>query len=87
MDVVATSDYKVLDCAPAEVFGVLTDINTSVGCATEEIFEWMLRSQNNFRVYKPDSKHLKYRKRMVDWMAEIGEEMALHRATLHVAAA
>jgi hypothetical protein len=35
--------------------------------------------------FHPDANYIKYRRYLVDWMCEVGEELRLHHSTIHVA--
>ena len=45
----------------------------------------MRERENIHRTYAPEAKWLKYRRVLVDWMCEAGDEFGLHISTMHVA--
>jgi len=58
-----------------------------VGACTADIYLKMREVQHNHRPrYQPDSPYVKYRRYLVDWIAETSEDLKLDCATVHVAA-
>eukprot|EP00946_MAST-07B_sp_MAST-7B-sp1_P004247 g4247.t1 len=69
---------------PSAPFNV-TDMDKVWGVASEDVHELMRERENIHRTYNPEAKWLKYRRVLVDWMCEAGDEFGLHISTMHVA--
>ena len=70
--------------APSPAFNV-TDMDKVWGVASKDVHELMRERENIHRTYNPEAKWLQYRRVLVDWMCEAGDEFGLHISTMHVA--
>ena len=52
---------------------------------SREVYGEMKRLENKHRRYIPEESWLKFRRVLVDWMCEAGDEFQLHISTMHVA--
>ena len=73
----STSSVAVVS-APFQV----VDMDKQWGVCTLDL---MRERENIHRTYAPEAKWLKYRRVLVDWMCEAGDEFGLHISTMHVA--
>ena len=55
------------------------------GVRSREVYGEMKRLENKHRRYIPEESWLKFRRVLVDWMCEAGDEFQLHISTMHVA--
>ena len=65
-----------------------SNVNVELGVSTEDIYEDMLQRQGNFvgpQIYNAEAHYLPYRRYLVDWMSDVGEQNHLHTTTNHVA--
>ena len=65
-----------------------SNVNVELGVSTEDIYEDMLQRQGNFvgpQIYNAEAHYLPYRRYLVDWMSDVGEQNHLHNSTIHVA--
>ena len=69
---------------PSEPFQVV-DMDKKWGVCSADVHASMRERENIHRTYAPDAKWLKYRRVLVDWMCEAGDEFGLHISTMHVA--
>ncbi|CCI44075.1 unnamed protein product [Albugo candida] len=60
---------------------VLEDLNLNLS------YRCMLRQELQTPEYSKESEYLKYRRVLVDWMSEVGEEMRVRKTTIHSAIA
>jgi hypothetical protein len=60
-------------------------LDKSVGLPTRELYTNMCEMELVGRVYDPTAKYLKYRRVLVDWICEVGEDFYLSISTMHVA--
>ena len=54
---------------------------------TEDLFLDMVERQNDYvspRTYTPEASYIPYRRYLVDWMSDVGEQCDLHTSTVHV---
>mmetsp|Transcript_30431 Transcript_30431/g.56193 ORF Transcript_30431/g.56193 Transcript_30431/m.56193 type:complete len:322 (+) Transcript_30431:191-1156(+) len=71
----------------AQPFGLTENIDTTLGCCTEDLFINMCESQHDYvspANYTPDASYIPYRRYLVDWMSDVGEQCNLHTTTVHV---
>jgi len=62
--------------------------NFVAGFNTLDVFKHMMKTQNQHRIYNSKVKYLKYRRVIVDWLAEVAREhFAMQAHTTHVAVA
>lgn len=45
----------------------------------------MRRDEDKNRVFEPEAAYLEHRRKLVSWMAAVGDKLKMRRATLHVA--
>jgi hypothetical protein len=63
----------------------VTDMDKQWGVCSADVHALMRERENIYRTYAPEAKWLKYRRVLVDWMCEAGDEFGLHISTMHVA--
>jgi hypothetical protein len=54
---------------------------------TEDLFLDMVERQIDYvspRTYTPEASYIPYRRYLVDWMSDVGEQCELHTSTVHV---
>lgn len=51
----------------------------------EELYADMLRREPKYRVFNPQARYIEFRRIIVDWMTELGEEYNLSPLTVHMA--
>ncbi len=64
-----------------------TSIDEELNLCTEDLFEDMKNRQLDFvspAKYSPQASYLPYRRYLVDWMSDVGEQCGLHNSTIHV---
>jgi len=68
-------------------YGVREDIDTTLGMCTEDLFVDMCERQLDYvspSTYAPQASYIPYRRYLVDWMSDVGEQFHLHTSTVHV---
>lgn len=63
------------------------NIDSTLGMCTEDLFLDMVERQNDYvspRTYTPEASYIPYRRYLVDWMSDLGEQCGLHTSTIHV---
>jgi hypothetical protein len=63
------------------------NIDQKLGMCTEDLFIDMCERQHDYvspRTYTPDAAYIPYRRYLVDWMSDVGEQCDLHTSTVHV---
>lgn len=71
----------------AQPYGLTENIDQSLGMHTEDLFLDMVARQTDYvspTTYKPDASFIPYRRYLVDWMSDVGEQCNLHTTTVHV---
>eukprot|EP00937_MAST-01D_sp_MAST-1D-sp2_P001889 g1889.t1 len=69
----------------AKPFGVRYDVDRMMCIETCELHDTMKHNEMCHRRFCPDAPYLKFRRLLVDWMCEVGDEVNLHNSTMHVA--
>eukprot|EP00457_Paulinella_chromatophora_P007926 gb/GEZN01007952.1/.p1 GENE.gb/GEZN01007952.1/~~gb/GEZN01007952.1/.p1 ORF type:complete len:407 (-),score=34.21 gb/GEZN01007952.1/:225-1445(-) len=67
--------------ANAELQRILTDDELQ----RREVLDTYFTLEHKFRVYTPGSRYVKYRRVVVEWMCEVGEEFHFSTTTTHMA--
>lgn len=68
-------------------YGIHTPIDEQIGVCTEDLFNDMKERQTEYvspKTYTPNAVYLPYRRYLVDWMSDVGEQCRLHTSTVHV---
>lgn len=64
-----------------------TPIDVKLNVCTEDLFLDMCERQVDYvspSAYSPSANYLPYRRYLVDWMSDVGEQCRLHNSTVHV---
>jgi len=75
---------EVMESKP---FGIETPIDEKLNVCTEDLFIDMQERQVDFvspATFAPAASFLPYRRYLVDWMSDVGEQCRLHNSTVHV---
>lgn len=75
---------KVIESEP---FGVNAPIDDVLCICTKDLYDDMRRCQVEFVCpsnYTQNASYLPYRRYLVDWMSDVGEQCRLHNSTVHV---
>ena len=56
-----------------------------LGVSSSDVHEQMRLIEDRHRIYNDQARYLKYRRVLVDWMCEAGDEFQLQSSTMHVA--
>jgi len=81
---VSQSMEESMESAP---FGIETSIDEELNMDTEDLFRDMMERQVDYvstNDYAPSASYLPYRRYLVDWMSDVGEQCRLHTSTVHV---
>jgi len=68
-------------------YGVDVPVDEILCMCTEDLFHEMREVQVDYvspSTYSPSSSYLPYRRYLVDWMSDVGEQCRLHNSTVHV---
>mmetsp|Transcript_28889 Transcript_28889/g.42629 ORF Transcript_28889/g.42629 Transcript_28889/m.42629 type:complete len:322 (-) Transcript_28889:257-1222(-) len=68
-------------------FGIEESIDDKLNVCTVDLYHDMLERQIDFvspSTFSPGSSYLPYRRYLVDWMSDVGEQCNLHNSTVHV---
>lgn len=71
----------------AAPFGITTSIDETLNVCTSDLYRDMLVRQTEYvspQTYAPEASYLPYRRYLVDWMSDVGEQCQLHNTTIHV---
>jgi len=63
------------------------DFDRKINMHTEDLYEDMKERQVDFvspATYNPEASYLPYRRYLVDWLSDVGEQFRLHNSTVHV---
>jgi len=63
------------------------DIDETLNMDTHDLYLDMQERQTDYvspETYSPDASYLRYRRYLVDWMSDVGEQCRLHNSTVHV---
>jgi hypothetical protein len=61
------------------------DVDSSMAIKTADIYQSYVLKEDKFKIYNPHAKYLKWRRVLVDWMCDLGNEFELQFSTTHVA--
>jgi len=62
------------------------DVDTELSVTTSDLYDSMKVVQSDFvsaEAYNPNASYLPYRRYLVDWMSDVGEQFNLHQTTIH----
>lgn len=86
--------YTVSNRAPlngeeqeSKPYGIVETIDEALNICTEDLYHDLCERQKDYvcpASYAPTASYLPYRRYLVDWMADIGEQCRLHNTTIHV---
>lgn len=68
-------------------FGIEESIDVTLNICTEDLFHDMCERQVDYvspSHFSPSASYLPYRRYLVDWMSDVGEQCNLHNSTVHV---
>lgn len=71
----------------SQPYGVVENIDETLGICTDDLFVDMVERQMDYvspASYSPHATYLPYRRYLVDWMSDVGEQCRLHTTTIHV---
>lgn len=63
------------------------NVDDKLGIETTDLFNDMVERQIDYvspQTYSPNASYIPYRRYLVDWMSDVGEQCALHTTTVHV---
>lgn len=83
---VTSSGVEELMVSPP--FGIEETIDEVLNVCTEDLYLDMHERQVDFvspATYVPNASYLPYRRYLVDWMSDVGDQFHLHSTTIHVA--
>lgn len=69
----------------AQPLGVRRSAERMLGVSSSDVHEQMRLIEDRHRIYNDQARYLKYRRVLVDWMCEAGDEFQLQSSTMHVA--
>lgn len=78
------SSFSSTSYTPSKPFGAKS-MDATWGVESADVHQQMRERENIHRTYNPEARWLKYRRVLVDWMCEAGDEFNLHISTMHVA--
>jgi len=81
---ISLDSAEIEDCKP---FGIVETVDEALNICTEDLYHDMCRRQEDYvspSTYFPNASYLPYRRYLVDWMTDIGEQCRLHNSTIHV---
>lgn len=62
------------------------NMDETLGMQTSDLYASMLQTQTDYvspQSYSPTSSYIPYRRYLVDWMSDVGEQCSLHTSTVH----
>lgn len=68
-------------------YGIENSIDAELNVCTADLFDDMKERQVDYVSpddYSPQASYLPYRRYLVDWMSDVGEQCRLHNSTVHV---
>lgn len=71
----------------SQPYGIEESIDKVLNVCTRDMFDDMLERQVDYVSplgYNPQASYLPYRRYLVDWMSDVGEQCCLHNTTVHV---
>jgi hypothetical protein len=63
------------------------NVDAKLGIETSDLYNDMLERQTDYvsaQTYSPTASYIPYRRYLVDWMSDVGEQCSLHTTTVHV---
>jgi len=75
------------DIPESEPYGIETPIDEILCICTEDLYNDMRERQTEYvspANYSQNAAYLPYRRYLVDWMSDVGEQCRLHNSTVHV---
>ena len=66
-------------------FGLKFNVDEQMGIECSDLHLKMKLDERRHRAYCPEARYLRFRRLLVDWMCEVGDELRLHNSTMHVA--
>jgi len=75
------------DITESEPYGIDEKIDDILCICTEDLYNDMRKRQDEFvspANYSQNAAYLPYRRYLVDWMSDVGEQCRLHNSTVHV---
>jgi len=81
------TNASVEEVMESKPYGISTPIDDVLNMCTEDLYDDMKERQVDFvspLTYSPNSSYLPYRRYLVDWMSDVGEQCRLHNTTVHV---
>jgi len=82
------TDNGVEEIMEARPYGLERNMDVVLNLDTADLYQDMVERQTDFvspSSYNPNASFLPYRRYLVDWMSDIGEQFRLHSTTIHVA--
>lgn len=77
-----------VECTISDTWHVLQEnIDLVLNICTEDLYYDMLEREKEYvspHTYSPNAGYLPYRRYLVDWMSDVGEQCRLHNSTIHV---
>eukprot|EP00542_Grammatophora_oceanica_P019295 CAMPEP_0194030396 /NCGR_PEP_ID=MMETSP0009_2-20130614/3899_1 /TAXON_ID=210454 /ORGANISM="Grammatophora oceanica, Strain CCMP 410" /LENGTH=324 /DNA_ID=CAMNT_0038670335 /DNA_START=111 /DNA_END=1085 /DNA_ORIENTATION=+ len=70
----------------SKAYGIETPIDEQLNMCTEDLFVDMKERQCDFvspSTFTPNATYLPFRRYLVDWMSDVGEQCRLHNTTVH----
>lgn len=81
------SDSSISSTSMSQPFGVTENMDQSLGICTEDLFLHMCEAQHDYvspLSYEPSASYIPYRRYLVDWMSDVGDQCHLQTTTVHV---
>jgi len=78
-----TTEEEEMESMP---YGIDTSIDEELNVCTADLFADMMERQLDYvspEGYKPHADYLPFRRYLVDWMSDVGEQCHLHNSTVH----
>ncbi|EED94628.1 predicted protein [Thalassiosira pseudonana CCMP1335] len=80
-------EVTMADASPlSRPFGLTENMDETLGMQTSDLYASMLQTQTDYvspQSYSPTSSYIPYRRYLVDWMSDVGEQCSLHTSTVH----
>jgi hypothetical protein len=81
------SSHAIEEVMESKPYGIDVPIDEILCIDTKDIFHDMCERQIDYvspDSYYPNASYLPYRRYLVDWMSDVGEQCRLHNTTVHV---
>ncbi|GMI14895.1 hypothetical protein TrLO_g7345 [Triparma laevis f. longispina] len=75
-----------LSYTPSKPYGLTEDIDEVLAMTTTDLYDSMRKVQEEYvsgEFHNPQATYLPFRRYLVDWMSDIGEQFNLHPTTIH----